>query len=186
LLWHIDIQYRYPGVGDELPPYWWTNNYSWVQAESDVPESDAIGAVQAWSYAYCSSVVVRELYRVWNESGTYNVVTVDQRQGLYGSSGSFFAQYLWYCLLRGLDSAGRMVAYKRLRGGWDERYISGGRLKAATVSYVNGWIASPLSLYPYTSHSGVAVATWLLDPALRSWQKRHGSKRAARPVIAMP
>lgn len=186
MLWHIDVQYRYPGIDTELPPYWWTNNYSWVQSGSAIPESDAIGAVSTFSYAYCSGVVFRELYRVRNASGTYDVTTWNEREGFYGSSGSFAAQYLWYCLLRGLDSAGRMVAYKRLRGGWDERYISGGRLNDATVAYINSWVAYPLSAYPYTSHSGVPVAQWVLDPVLRSWQKRHGSKRAARPVIAYP
>lgn len=165
--------------------YYWTNCYAWLQDESlTTPISSVQNALDSISWGCAPAATTRACFRVSCEAVGYDAIAVSAHTGSWSGTGLVRYWLHWAAFLRGYDASGVQRAYKRLRN-WGLGDCPAGMLSDDLYSYVNNY-AVLLSEQPLCSWSGVPIVSWTVDRALRPWQQRHGSKRAARPVYAIP
>lgn len=182
-LWTFDVQFRaYSRPLDAA--YYWTNVYYWLQGDSlSTPQSSVVSALDAFTFYAARQNNVRTSYRVRCATWSYDTVT---SHAVPGSLGPAVSNWFipWYFLLRAYDVEGQQVGYKRLRGCWAFEDVVEGQMTDALYDYINTGIVDYLTPQPLCNVRGVPIARWEIDRALRCWQLRHGSKRAARPLFA--
>ena len=184
-VWSLDNQWMLSDAARNGEPYYWTNVWYWLQDDPSTPDPTLLGDIAYWTTALGSSSALRGEYRVRAVGGAYDVVTSDPQYGGWGGGGG--TSWLDWCVyLGGYDARGGLVSYKRLRWGLTLADLSGNELSPALLQYIRVGISDRLSRYPLCNLHGELVAVWEADSRLHLWQRRHGSKRVARPVIAIP
>jgi len=183
-LWTLDVQYFY-WLPDGETRYYWTNCYAWLQDDAlTVPDSAVVTPLQLATIALAKQNTTRQLYRIRNRPMTYQHIFVDNAVGGYPGFAS--DGLLDYCvLLHGYNASGSQIAYKRLRGVWSQSEMDARTWKPALVSYLQAYVDGHFPGLPLCNWGGRSVSSWRVDSAIHIWQQRHGTKRRARPVIAL-
>lgn len=82
-------------------------------------------------------------------------------------------------------NAGRLVWYKRWRGPLRSIDVTGGLLAGDYVSLLGSAYVEPmLSTIPLVTRSGRSISTVSVDPRVAMWQRRDGTERNIRSVLA--
>jgi hypothetical protein len=183
LLWTFDSQHRAlnrPGDAS----YYWTNVYYWLQDNAaSTPGSDIVNALDAFPSYAARENNIRTSFRVRCASWSYDVTTTRSEPGSYGPSIiNWFIP--WYFRLLAYDADDNVVGYKRLRGCWGFEDVAEGQMVDDLYDYLRVGLDAYLTPQPLCNVRGVPIVRWEIDRTLRNWQLRHGSKRAARPVLA--
>lgn len=185
VLWSLEPQYQINDPVNDFKPYYWTNVYYWQQSGASSPDSDIVNRLEAITWGMVAQSVRRLCYRVRCAASGYDVTVSDPQYGTWDSAGSLYL-VPWCVYIGGYGNDGELVAYKRLRGGYHVEDASGPVWGSALLTWLQTWIVDQWRLVPLCNHLGVVPVSWEIDPAIHLWQQRHGSKRAARPVYAIP
>ena len=182
-LWIYDSQHRALDRGSGNL-YYWTNVFYWLQDDAaSLPSSAVVDALSTATWYAARPNNTRVSYRVRNLAGSYDVVTSAPEVGAYGtpSSADWFIPWCFYA--RGYDAGGSPIAYKRVRGCWATVDVVSNQMSDGLYAYLQYYTDHYLTPLPLCNVRGVPIVRWEMERTLRSWQRRHGSKRAARPVF---
>ena len=183
--WHFDQQYRLDSPPPSHPLYYWTNDYSWLQADGVTPDNDIVtNFVQGCRYCIPQQTTQVD-WRVTAPDGSFIwPLGPTENSGLapfYDPAG-----VLGLCLLVDFFSAGKRVGYKRYRGPWSDSLVLGTQWDSALVSYFDTSVIPNLMVNPLCNRQGIAFDDYFVRSTIYMWQQRHGTKRRSRPVFVLP
>lgn len=179
--WRITMEYSAPW-DTTSGRYYWTNSYYW---EDDGPfwfSSGYWSTLRGVLNNSASEACVLERYRIESAfgTGTHSHDSLDGRAGFLSGDDR--------CLL---PDAVRLAAraggagkwYKTLRGMLGPADVEGGVVGDEIMSWLDAVILPRLAEVPLVNSVREPVGTITINPSVRPWQLRHGTKRAARRVL---
>lgn len=178
-LYRMDYQLRVPWSPNPSGYYYWTNHY-FFEASPGLDFEDARDEVVRWTIAAHNPAVQRNRFQIWDwPSGTLVQNTSSINSACEGPAATIVA-INWTVLIWLLTDSGR-YGYKRIRVPVGAEQVDGEQISADFIDYLTHSDANP---WHGTTHQtlsdGTPVTGFRIDPLLRSWQWRHGTKRQQR------
>lgn len=182
-LWQVDTLKRYPYEHNPSGWYYWTNVY-YYNADTLIEAKDHAGSIQNSEVPVLSHDTQCGPYQLHNPPGRGNIIAGRTNFWEFGTTlipgGGLLLSHLRVNLYWADGSWG----YKRWRVPLPPSLQAGGLADAGFVAQLETMFSFPLNGITLRSHLGSPLVRASVDPRLRQWQLRHGSKRANRPVFA--
>lgn len=173
----IELRSPYPSNPDGW--YYWQNGMHW-DLDNPPDDNESLYWFAVWLQGVHSQVVQTHNLRVMDPPGS-NIFTIDAP--LYDDPGGLIISG-GYSLLQTVlvywKVGDRRAGYTRLRvpvpaNGLVGRYLAGWFYDA-----IYGITVEPFEKGRWTDHTGVPFTGFEIDPLVRMWQLRHGTKRRER------
>jgi hypothetical protein len=81
-------------------------------------------------------------------------------------------------------AGGRLVWFKRWRGPLRASDVTGGLLTSEYQAIVGGMVSDLLAAVPLVTRSGLSITSVVVDSRVALWQRRDGTTRNIRSVLA--
>lgn len=182
--YQLDYQMRAPYPPNEDGYYYWTNAWI-VNASSDSMAIIRINQVDAAVDGMTLTVVEQvrlNAKRSPGVGGVYHSISLGLEDGDVptGTSGYLLINYMKVDLYVGE----RLAGYKRWRMPFRIEDLDGERWTPAAQSIVQSRFNELVAQSTLAARSGEVITGAVVDPLVRQWQLRHGTKRRDRRVIA--
>lgn len=182
--YQFDYQMRVPWPNQPDGYYYWTN--AWIvnattDAQSNTRLTQIDTAVDGMTLNATQQVRVQRK-RSPGMGGVYSNTTLFNDPGSLPTGTSGY-NLLWYALVR-LYVGTEQVGYKRWRAPWRYSDMAGPLWVPGVTTTLSTRFGTLIGLGALAARDGRVIDGFQVDPFIRQWQLRHGTKRRERVVVA--